>query len=88
MASSILDVHNVECSGVALAVDESANTAGAATTSDENLGSKVELDVLEDLACSNKQRCSKSWFNAHKGLHAPDSRSILMLSPTATLGSG
>ena len=51
MTSSILDVHNVECSGVALAVDESANTASAAATSDENLRTEVELDVLKHLAC-------------------------------------
>jgi hypothetical protein len=48
----ILDVDNVECTGVALTVDKSANTTSVATTSDQDLGANVELDGLCDLARS------------------------------------
>jgi hypothetical protein len=50
VTSGILDVHNVEVSGVLLAVNDVSNTASVASTGDEDLGAVVELDEVEHLA--------------------------------------
>ncbi len=50
VTGGILDVDDVECSGVALTVDEGANTTSAAASSHKHLSAQIELQVLNNLA--------------------------------------
>jgi hypothetical protein len=52
VVNSILDVHNVETSVVALTVSDDTNTTHVATTSDHGNDTSVEVDELGDLAGS------------------------------------
>lgn len=48
VAKTVLDVDNVEGSGVAITVNEGTNTACVTTTSDHHLNSNVKRDDLLD----------------------------------------
>lgn len=52
VTGGVLDVDDVECTGVLLTADEGSDTTSVASTGDEDLDTVVELDVVSDLAGS------------------------------------